>query len=151
MSEPTYQFFLAGIIQGSKQDLDVHDQSYRDAIRTAIVRAIPNSHIFCPVENHPESPSYNDEAAKEIFLTHMEKVKESHCLIVYLPEASMGSSIEMWEAYHHNIPVVTITPMVTNWVVRILSDKVVSDIQQFNQFVESGDLKELLSQRFSNS
>lgn len=151
MSDMNYQFFLAGIIQGSKQNLDVHDQSYRDEIKDVIVRNIPNSRIFCPVENHPESPSYNDETAKEIFLTHLEKVKESQCLIVYLPEASMGSSIEMWEAYHHRVPVVTITPMGTNWVVRILSDKVVADIQHFDQFVESGDLKKLLQERFSNS
>lgn len=150
MSDTNYQFFLAGIIQGSKQDLDAHDQSYRNEIKNIIVCHIPNSRIFCPVENHPESISYNDKAAKEIFLTHLKKVKESHCLVVYLPEASMGSSIEMWEAYHYNIPVVTITPMVINWVVRILSDKVVSNIQQFGQFAESGDLKKLLQERFSN-
>ncbi len=148
MVESRYQFFLAGIIQGSRQDLDVHDQSYRNEIRSSIHRSIPGSRIFCPVENHPESTSYNDEEAKKIFLTHLGKVKESHCLIVYLPEASMGSSIEMWEGYHHRIPVVTITPMVTNWVVRILSDKVVKDIPAFSQFVESGELTELLIHRF---
>ena len=60
----------------------------------------------------------------------------------------MGSSIEMWEAYHHRIPVITITPMVTNWVVRILSDKVVKDIPDFARFVESGKLTELLVRRF---
>ena len=148
MSESKYQFFLAGIIQGSRQDLNVHDQSYRNEIRSVINRVIPGSHVFCPVENHPESISYNDEDAKKIFLIHLEKVKESHCLIVYLPEASMGSSIEMWEAYHHRIPVITITPMVTNWVVRILSDKVVKDIPDFARFVESGKLTELLVRRF---
>ncbi len=148
MSESKYQFFLAGIIQGSRQDLNVHDQSYRNEIRSVIHRVIPDSRVFCPVENHPESISYNDEDAKKIFLTHLEKVRESHCLIVYLPEASMGSSIEMWEAYHHHIPVITITPMVTNWVVRILSDKVVKDMLDFSRFVESGKLTELLVRRF---
>ncbi len=148
MGESRYQFFLAGIIQGSRQDLNVHDQSYRNEIRSVIYRIIPGSRVFCPVENHPESVSYNDKDAKKIFLTHLGKVKESHCLIVYLPEASMGSSIEMWEAYHHHIPVITITLMITNWVVRILSDKVFKDIPAFSQFVESGGLAELLMQRF---
>jgi len=143
-----YQFFLAGIIQGSHLDLCVHNQAYRPRIESLLSKNFPKSKVFCPVKKHPESPTYSDEDAKRVFFKHVDVVKQSHCLIVYLPEASLGSGIEMWEAYHQNIPIITISPMTTNWVVRIFSHVVCEDINSFQKFVERGDLKNLLNQRY---
>lgn len=145
-----HQFFLAGIIQGSLLDLNVHDQTYRHTIEILLKAHFPNSRIFCPVKNHPNSPSYNDEEAARIFFEHIEILKQSHCLIVYLPEASLGSGIEMWEAHHQKIPIVTISPMTTNWIVRILSTVVCEDIDAFQKFVEGGKMNNLLRNGYTH-
>ena len=144
----TYRFFLAGIIQGSKRDLGVHDQEYRDQIRLILEDGFPGSDVYCPVENHPDSVHYDEAKAQKVFLEHVEKVRESHALVVYLPEASMGSAIEMWEAYHAKAVTVAISPMTTNWVVRILSDEVCGDIEDFRRLIESDKLGRLLRERF---
>ena len=77
-------------------------------------------------------------------MNHIDEVKKSHCLIVYIPEASLGTAIEMWEAYQRNRVIVTISPMKTNWVVRIISDQICSDMNAFKDYVESGNLKRCL-------
>ena len=133
-----YQYFIAGIIQGSKKDLDVYDQSYRKTIKEILRKAFPESRVLCPVE----------KKAKEVFHYHLKIVNNSHALIVYLPEASMGSAIEMWEAHHENRIVLVISPMKSNWIVRLFSDEIFTDIEEFESFVISGRLHQLLEDRF---
>ncbi|MCJ7811971.1 hypothetical protein MUP95_01455, partial [bacterium] len=102
-----YRIFIAGIIQGSKRGLDVHDQTYRYSIKSILKEEFPKSILFCPVENHPNSTLYDDKKAKDIFFNHLDVLRQSHGLIAYLPEASLGSSIEMWESYQQKIVIVT--------------------------------------------
>lgn len=144
-----YRFFLAGIIQGSKQKLDIHSQSYRDHLKEILREGFPQSEIICPIEDHPHSVTYTDEEAHRVFHYHLDKVKDSDCLIVFLPEASMGSAIEMWEARHNKVPVIAITPMLTNWVVRLLSSEVCENVHTFKDFVLSGKCH-ILIENFKN-
>ncbi len=144
-----YRFFIAGIIQGSKRDSVIHSQEYRDLIKEILNKVFPDSEIYCPVENHPDSISYDDTKAREVFMKHLDIVRKAHCLVAYLPEASMGTSIEMWEAYNQKTVTVTITPLARNWVIRILSDKICPDIESFRTFAESGEMKRFLQKRFS--
>ena len=139
-----YRFFIGGIIQGSKQDHSIHSQEYRKSIIAILSEAFPSAEIYCPVENHPDSAAYDDARANEVFMSHLEMVKKSDCLVVYLPEASLGSAIEMWEAYKNNRMIVTISVMAANWVVRILSDHICHDIRSFHDFVAHGKLKACL-------
>lgn len=143
-----YKIFIAGIIQGSKQDLNIHDQTYRHVIKDILMKNLPNSHLFCPVENHPNSPSYDDKKSKAVFFKHIEILRQSHGMIVYLPEASLGCGIEMWESYQRKIVTVTVSPMITNWVVRLFSDKICETIDGFRDFVRSGEMGRLLHNRF---
>jgi hypothetical protein len=143
-----YRFFIGGIIQGSKYDHSIHNQDYRRSITVILREAFPYCDIFCPVENHPDSISYDDSKAKQVFMGHLDEVKKSHCLIVYLPEASLGSAIEMWEAFGQDRIIVTISPMAANWVVRILSCQICPDIQSFYTFVADGRLKQCLEDKF---
>ncbi len=143
-----YRFFIAGVLQGSNCGLEVHDQGYRDVIREILEKVFTDGEVYCPVQKHPNSISYDEEKAREVFFHHLEKVRKSHCLVVYLPEASMGSSIEMWEAFHEKVIIVAITPMTTNWVVSLLSDYVGADMDVFGDFVASGELEQLLQKRF---
>jgi len=146
-----YRFFIAGIIQGSIRDHSVYDQSYRYIIKNALSEAFPDSRILCPVENHPESPSYDDEKARSVFIHNLNEVNKSHALVVYIPEASMGSAIEMWEAYNHKRVVITISPMKTNWIVRLFSDKVFKDTEAFATFVQTGSMADLLNERYGKT
>ena len=138
------QFFIAGIIQGSKTDTAVFDQDYRNVIKEILAGTFPDCRIICPVENHPASVSYSTEKAASVFHDHVRIAAESDMLVVYLPEASMGSSIEMWEARRHGIPIVSITPMQANWVVRILSNKICPSLACFRSFVNSGECADLI-------
>ena len=45
----------------------------------------------------------------------------SDLLIAYVPTASMGAALEMYVAHQRGVPVVTISPLAENWVVRALS------------------------------
>ena len=142
--------FIAGIIQGSKKNLDIHDQHYRDQIRSILETQDSDIEVYCPVQEHPNSVSYDDSQAREVFFTHLTRVRRSHILVVYLPEASLGSGIEMWEARQQNRLILTISPMTTNWIVRILSDVVFENLESFREFVESGALHRTLQERYSN-
>jgi hypothetical protein len=143
-----YRFFIAGIIQGSGRGMDVHDQQYRRTIKRVLNGAFPGADILCPVENHPDSVAYSDEKARQVFLHHLAEIKGSHGLIAYLPEASMGSAIELWEAYRQKTLKIVVSPMSTNWVVRILSDRTFADLEAFETFVGTGEMKRLLESRF---
>jgi len=137
------QVFICGIIQGSNRGLDVHEQTYRDRIRQIIQSHIPEAKIYCPVSLHPQSPTYDDEKAFQVLEESVEAAKASDLLIAYLPQASMGSAIEMWEARRAGVKIVTITKLRSNWVIRYASDIILDDLDQLEQFVRSGGLNRL--------
>lgn len=137
-------FFLAGIIQGSYSDEAVFDQGYRQRIKTVLETRYPDASVYCPVEHHPDSVGYSDEKARAVFFHHLDLVRKSDAVIVFLPEASMGSAIEMWAAHEQHVPVISITTMKTNWVVRLLSDATCLSIEDFEDLVEKGQFDSLL-------
>ena len=64
--------------------------------------------------------------------------------MAYLPEASLGTAVEMWEAYREGVPVVTISPMRINWVVDLLSSVVCDDLDAFAAWASEGGLQRLV-------
>jgi hypothetical protein len=50
----------------------------------------------------------------------------------------------MWEAHRHAKAVVTITPLVHNWVVQLTSTAVYRDVEAFTHALASGDIDRLL-------
>jgi hypothetical protein len=54
--------------------------------------------------------------------------------------ASMGTAIEMWEAYRSGVRVFSISHMVANWVVKLLSSRVFPTLEAFEDFVVNGGL-----------
>jgi len=144
----TVPIFIAGIIQGSQPGTRIHDQEYRQTLKQMIREALPEAEIFCPYEAHPDSVSYPDDKARRIFMEHIQKIRESRVLIVYVPQASMGCAIEMWEAAHAGVPVVTISPLSANWIVRLFSDKICRDLKEFGEWTGSGGLGRLIGGGF---
>ncbi len=135
-----YNFFIAGIIQGSSKDTAVSCQNYRAVLKSMLIKYFPDSLVYCPVENHPNSVSYSDEAAHDVFFNHVQMASDSDCIIAYIPEASMGTAIEIWEAYHAGKIIIAISPMADNWVVRLLVKYRFNDIGSFEDWLKSGGL-----------
>ena len=136
--------FICGIIQGSHKGIDVHGQDYRMRIRRIVEKYMPSAEVYCPVSLHPESPGYGDKKAFEVFEESVEAARESQLLIAYLPEASMGSAIEMWEARRAGVKIISITPLRENWVVRYASDLMLESIDDLAGRFEDSTVELLL-------
>jgi hypothetical protein len=143
-SAPVHDFFLAGVIQGSRADRGVEPQDYRAAVKEAVNRKTPSRTLYCPVDHHAESPGYNDDDARRVFHHHIELACRCRCLIAVLPTASMGTAIEMWECRRAGVPIVVISPMTHNWVIRLLADVVVEDIAAFEAWLSEDTLGTIL-------
>ncbi|MCL7451972.1 MAG: hypothetical protein M8467_02865 [Anaerolineae bacterium] len=135
--------FIAGIMQGSRLDRDIDDQGYRAQITTAILQRYPGSEIVDPNELHPEGVGYDDEQARSTLLEMAALAAECDLLVAYAPQASMGTAIEMWQAFQAGAPIVTISPMSENWVVKHLSDAMVPDLAAFRAWVAGGGLQQI--------
>ena len=61
-------------------------------------------------------------------------------VVAFVPEASMGTAIEMWEAHQHDRCVLTISPLSHNWAVRFLSHAVYADELAFEAALRSGQV-----------
>lgn len=125
--------FIAGVMQGNRKDKNIHSQEYRSSI-TSFLKTIDKSiDVIDPDKTDPDRLSYTNEQAANMFFRYCDIAAEVDLLISYLPQASMGSAIEMWKAYHAGIPIISITPLVNNWVVKLLSTKVYVSIDEFEK------------------
>lgn len=137
--------FIAGIMQGSRLDSLIADQDYRRQIAEVVVRRFPEAEIVDPNEIHPDGVRYGDEQAKATLLAMADLAAQADLVVAYVPTASMGTAIEMWQAFRAGIPLVTISPMAANWVVRFLSGALLPDLDAFRRWVEEGRLEEMMS------
>jgi len=138
------RFFIAGIMQGSLAEAAIHDQSYRVVIGAAIKARFVEAEIIDPMELHPDgSLNYGPEEAKRTLLEMADEAARADVLIAYLPEASMGTAVEMWEAHRAGKPILTISPLAENWVIRFLSTRVFLSLEAFESFVAEGELEKL--------
>ncbi|KKL96236.1 hypothetical protein LCGC14_1846520, partial [marine sediment metagenome] len=127
--------FLAGIIQGSIKEPRIHPQDWREPVRRAIERHCPRAEVYCHYQAHPDSIRYE---LPEIIATLEDgnrRAAEADVVVAYLPEASMGTGLEMYLGKSAGAVVVTITPMAANWVVRAYSDRILSDLDALERFL----------------
>ncbi len=148
MSKPL-RFFVAGIIQGSLPD-KVHSQAYRTEIAGMLRSAFPGAEVFDPVEEYPDSLSYDDAKASAAFFDLMDRAGGCDVLVAFIPEASMGTAIELWNAHHNGSFVLTVSGLTRNWVVRYLSDLVVPDIPALESLIKTGGLAEAVRGKLGN-
>ena len=140
-------------MQGSRAGVDIHDQSYRVAIKSAIKARFTQAEVIDPIELHPDAGlSYGPEEARRVLLELAEEAARADVLIAYLPEASMGTAVEMWQAYRAGKLILTISPLAENWVVKFLSTRVFPSLEAFESFMAEGELEKLLDGcEFDNS
>ena len=137
------QVFIAGIMQGSRLDRYIGEQDYRRIITEAILQRHPDVVIVDPNELHPEGVDYEDDRARATLLEMADLAARADLVVAYVPEASMGTAIEMWQAFQAGIPIVTISPMAANWVIRHLSAVVLPDLEAFGRWVAEGGFDKL--------
>jgi len=65
-------------------------------------------------------------------------------LIAYLPEASMGTALEIWEASRAGRIILTISPLAENWVIKALATRNFVTLEEFADFVLQGKFESLL-------
>jgi hypothetical protein len=132
--------FIAGVMQGSRTDDRVSDQAYRRLITQVLKENVPGVEILDPWALHPESEGYDDDLARDTFLRMSRLAGQADLLVAYIPEASMGTAIEMWEAFRNGTEIFAISPMAANWVVKLLSSRVFPSLADWQAFVVEGGL-----------
>ena len=134
------KIFLAGIMQGSHREPVLHEQDYRSRIRQLLNEHIPDAEVYDPLADHGNSIDYDDETGREVFFRHNRMCRDVDAVLAFVPEASMGTAIEMWEAYQHGRAVVAISPLEHNWSVRFCSHQVYPDMESFEAALISGNV-----------
>jgi hypothetical protein len=141
------RFFLAGIMQGSHTEALLHDQDYRTRITQLIEAHFPGADVYDPRAIHSESLGYDAATGRDVFFHHNRMCRDVDVLLAFVPEASMGTAIEMWEAYQHGAAVLSISPLRHNWAVKFLSHAVYADLPAFEAAVLSGEVAKIIEGR----
>jgi hypothetical protein len=134
------RFFLAGIMQGSHVAPRLHDQDYRERIKRLLETHFPDAEVYDPLADHSESLGYDDERGRTVFFHHNHLCREVDVVLAFVPEASMGTGIEMWEAHRHGRAVIAISPMKHNWAVKFLSHELYADLEELEAAIRDGRL-----------
>ena len=136
--------FIGGVMQGSVQGKGIVSQDYRHRIRAALLDRWPELDVIDPFALHPNSVEYGDDGAAETLFGMIDLAASSDLVIAYVPVASMGTAMEMYAAYQHDVPVISISALAENWVVRVLSDRVFPDLDTFLDCVRTAESLEML-------
>jgi hypothetical protein len=135
------RIFLAGIMQGSHTTAAMHNQDYRSHLRQLLQQHWPEAQVYDPLADHADSLDYSPRQARDVFLKHNRMCGETDVLLAFVPEASMGTAIEMWEAATHGKIVVTVSPLHLNWAIRFCSDIMYAEFDQLVLDVATGNLQ----------
>lgn len=135
--------FLAGIMQGSLAHEAIHAQDYRSELAGLLADSMPGVQVFDPWAAYPDSLTYEDDLARRVLLANVAEAARSDLVIAYLPQASMGTALEIWEAWRAGVPVVVISPMSANWVVRACASRRFDSLDEFADAVQAGVLAQL--------
>lgn len=137
------RIFLSGIIQGSRAGKDIHTQDYRSVLKGILRRHVPQAELVCPIDLHPNSVDYDEAQARVTFDDMVRLAGDADLVVAYLPEASMGTAVEIWEAHRRGVPVLTVSPLAENWVVKLASRQVFATVEDLERFLADGGLQRL--------
>jgi hypothetical protein len=127
------QVFIGGVMQASNQENVLVSQDYRKIIAESLRGRWPDIEIFDPLVLNPNSVAYDDERARQTLFAMAAEAARSDLMVAYLPSASMGTALEMYLASQSGVPVVAISPLSANWVVRALAQRIYPTLEGFLQ------------------
>ena len=139
--------FIGGIMQGQRGDDQIDSQAYRVQITQAFQKQAPDIGIIDPWALNPDSVNYDADKARNTFITMTRKVQEAHLMIAYLPRMSMGTAMEMWEAYNSGIYIVAVSPYIHHWAIRFTANEILPDLETLIAEIENGRLPQLIRQK----
>lgn len=139
--------FLAGIIQGSLVEATIHQQDWREPIKRALGKHLPGANVYCHYTRHPNSIAYDLPRIRTTLGEGVAQASRCDLLVAYVPSASMGTAIEMYEAARNGAIVLTISPLAANWVIRAYSDRIFEDLETFERFLGSPDFRALVESK----
>jgi hypothetical protein len=134
------RFFVAGIMQGSHTAAKMHNQDYRQRITRLLEEHFPKAEVYDPLAKHKTSLDYDKLTGREVFFRHNQMCRDVDVLLAFVPEASMGTAIEMWEAFQHGAAVFSISPLTHNWAIKFLSHGIYADVERFEEALRSGEV-----------
>jgi hypothetical protein len=132
--------FIAGTVQGSRADGGTDDQGYRTTIADTIKARFPDAEVVDPWAI--TTARYGPGEEKRAMLHAHAEAARCDLLVACVPAASMGTAVEMWEAYRAGSAIVAISPLRGNWIIQFLSDVVLADLDAFGEFVAGGGIEE---------
>jgi hypothetical protein len=135
--------FLAGIIQGSLAEPQIHRQDWRDAFKRVLGERLPQAEVYCHYTAHPASIKYEMPTIRSTLAEGNRRAADCDLLLAYVPEASMGTAIEMYEAARAGAVVLTVSPLKVNWVIRAYSDRVFETVRELDDFLASAEFVSL--------
>lgn len=143
------RYFLSGVMQGRKADgagvEGTVSQDYRQVMKDAILAADATAIVVEPwdlvgalcAELYPEGTAqgnmFRDDAhVQRAFGICVDAAAAADVVVSYLPEASMGSAVEIHAAKLAGKTIIAVAPgsMAANWVVRSYSDRVVPGLDE---------------------
>eukprot|EP00771_Trimastix_marina_P001630 gnl/Trimastix_PCT/2712.p2 GENE.gnl/Trimastix_PCT/2712~~gnl/Trimastix_PCT/2712.p2 ORF type:complete len:145 (-),score=32.88 gnl/Trimastix_PCT/2712:16-450(-) len=139
------KYFLAGVIQGNNQGQGMESQDYRTQLQEIIQMHDPTAEILDPWDLTPgmEPPTTTDRI-RYVFEENVRRAaNDADIVVAFVPHASMGTSIEMYEAWRKGKRVYCITPLKTNWVCRLYTSRLFESIEEFGDFMGSTSLPAL--------
>jgi hypothetical protein len=141
--------FIGGIMQGQRHDDQIDNQTYRVQITEAFHKYAPEIIVIDPWALNPNSVNYDEETARSTFYAMTRKVTEADLMIAYLPSVSMGTAMEMWEAFNAGVYIVAVSPHVHHWAIKFTANELLPDLESLLEDIENGRLPQLAHQQNS--
>lgn len=138
------KIYIAGVMQGSEQGKGIRGQGYRQVISEALKTNDPDAEIYDPYLHFPDSVDYDDQRARKTLFILADEAGAADIVIAYLPEASMGTALEMVRAYDNGVPILTISSMEKNWFINALSTKVFPSLEAFCDWMRKSPINDLV-------
>lgn len=143
--------FIGGIMQGQRDDDQIDSQTYRVQITEAFQEHAPEIGMIDPWALNPNSVNYDEATARNTFHTMTRKVQEANLMIAYLPRMSMGTAMEMWEAFNAGIYIVAVSPYIHHWAIRFTANEILPDMETLIAEIKNGRLPQLVRQQNGNA
>ena len=139
------KIYISGVMQGSTMSHGIQEQEYRRLLRDAVTIHHPDAEIYDPFLRFPDSAEYDDQRAKEALFEMAAEAGASDVVIAFLPEASMGTALEIIRAYDNGKTILSISPMEKNWFINAVSTKIFPTLDKFFTWINQTDLASLVN------